>query len=455
MPQPESDDAQALQRVKAHTPAGTTLVVCGGMYTCRTWEGAKAKLQHYRRRQPEETPLYRIVYHGRDELPRIWEERFQQTYGVLRDEVLETFDEYLNCGLLQHGAARVYCDTCKHSLLVAFSCKKRGVCPSCNAKRAVKFGEHLYDSVLERVPHRHCGFTLPKRLRVFFRYDRELNTILFQAAAEALRAVLGTDSRTPALVLTLQTAGEALNFNPHLHGLLADGTFDAAGNFAPFPAIDTERMAEHFRDRVLSELVTRGLITDEVPAQILSQEHSGFGAWVGEPFEEADRTRFVARYIERGPLSLEKLSITDDIVAYTTSDGVTQEFDALEFLALLSCHIPKPYESVTRYYGWYSCRRRGERAKHAPVPDESATQEHRTEPSVSWAACMKRVFEIDPLECPRCKSQMRIVAFLTNEREILKIADALRIPHAQAPPKIPRPPQLEYFNHFPPDDFSA
>jgi hypothetical protein len=63
---------------------------------------------------------------------------------------------------------------------------------------------------------------------------------------------------------------------------------------------------------VLAELVTRGLITDEVPAQILSQEHSGFGAWVGDPFTEEDRTRFVARYIERGPLSLEKLSITDD-----------------------------------------------------------------------------------------------------------------------------------------------
>ncbi|WKZ58013.1 MAG: transposase [Bdellovibrionota bacterium] len=269
----------------------------------------------------------------------------------------------LNCGLLQHGAARVYCDACKHSLLVAFSCKKRGLCPSCNAKRAVKFGEHLYDSVLEKVPHRHCGFTLPKRLRVYFRYDRSLNNILFQAAANAVHSVLGSDTQTTALVLTLQTAGEALNFNPHLHGLLADGIFDAAGNFTPYTAIDTERIAEHFMDGVLAELISRGLITDDVPAQILSQEHSGFGAWVGDPFTDEDRTRFVARYIERGPLSLEKLSITDDIVSYTTNDGATHEFDTLEFLALMSCHIPKPYESITRYYGWYSCRARGSALK--------------------------------------------------------------------------------------------
>jgi hypothetical protein len=424
------------------------------MYTCRNWEHGKSKLQHYRRRQPEESPLYRIVYHGRDELPRVWEDRFQPTYGVLRDEVLETFDEYLNCGLLQHGAARVYCDTCKHSLLVAFSCKKRGVCPSCNAKRAVKFGEHLYDSVLERVPHRHCGFTLPKRLRVYFRYDRSLLDILFKAAASAVQAVRESDTQIPALILTAQTAGEALNFNPHLHGLLADGTFDEEGVFTPFAAIDTARIAEHFRDSVLAELVTRGLITDEVPAQILSQEHSGFGAWVGDPFMEEDRTRFVARYIERGPLSLEKLSITDDIVSYATSDGVTHEFDALEFLALLSCHVPKPYESITRYYGWYSCRTRGERAKRRVPPESVEPQEQHHTTSLAWATCMKRVFEIDPLECPRCKGTMRIIAFLTDEREILKIADSLRIPRAQGPPKIRRPPPQEFFDDIPPEDFA-
>lgn len=75
-------------------------------------------------------------------------------------------------------------------------------------------------------------------------------------------------------------------------------------------------------------------------------------------------------------------------------------------------------------------------------------------PSVSWATCIKRIFEIDPLECPRCKGQMRIIAFLTDEREILTIADSLRIPRAQAPPKIPRPPPQEFFDDLPPDDFA-
>lgn len=93
--------------------------------------------------------------------------------------------------------------------------------------------------------------------------------------------------------------------------------------------------------------------------------------------------------------------------------------------------------------------------KRAPVAGSTVTEEPHKAPSVSWATCMKRFFEINPLECPRCKGQMRILAFLTNEQEITRIADALRIPRAQAPPKIPKPPEQEFFDPFPPDDFSA
>lgn len=114
---------------------------------------------------------------------------------------------------------------------------------------------------------------------------------------------------------------------------------------------------------------------------------------------EAERTKFVARYIERGPISLEKLTIQDDIITYTTKDERTHEFDAMEFLALLSCHIPKPYESITRYYGWYSCRARGERKKRIPVQD-SPPPESKGRPSLTWAQCFKRIYEINPLACP-------------------------------------------------------
>ncbi|MCB0332126.1 MAG: transposase zinc-binding domain-containing protein [Bdellovibrionales bacterium] len=312
-----------------------------------TWDKVKDKCQHYKRRKPDQSELYRLVYHCRDKLEFLWEEHYQRTYGVLRDEVLKALDEYLNCGLLEHGAVRVYCDSCKHSLLVAFSCKRRGICPSCGTKRAINFAEHLHGSVLEDVPHRHVVFSLPKRLRPFFRYDRSLSGILFKSAWRSINETLSGGGERAALILTLQTAGEALNWNPHLHGLLADGKFGQDGELDHFENIDCEQIQQRFSELVLSEFSKKELIDDGVMSQILSQEYSGFSFWCGDAFDDAESERFVARYVERGPISLEKLAVEDDLVIYTTKDGKAHEFSALDFLALLTSHIPNTYESIT------------------------------------------------------------------------------------------------------------
>lgn len=49
---------------------------------------------------------------------------------------------YLESGILAHGFARDLCDGCGHDFLFAFSCKGRGVCPSCNTLRWVDTAAH-------------------------------------------------------------------------------------------------------------------------------------------------------------------------------------------------------------------------------------------------------------------------------------------------------------------------
>ena len=69
---------------------------------------------------------------------------------------------------------------------------------------------------------------------------------------------------------------------------------------------------------------------------------------------------------------------------------------------------------------------------------------------------MKRIYEIDPLECPKCKSQMRIIAFIRDNKEIEKIMDSMGIPKAQAPPPIPKYVEPESFDvgpEYSTDDF--
>ncbi len=73
--------------------------------------------------------------------------------------------KYLECGIFAHGFARARCDDCGHDYFVAFSCKGRGVCPSCNNRRMVETAAHLGDHVFPRLPVRQRVVSVPKRLR--------------------------------------------------------------------------------------------------------------------------------------------------------------------------------------------------------------------------------------------------------------------------------------------------
>ena len=66
---------------------------------------------------------------------------------------------------VQYIFARARCGDCGHDFLVAFSCKGRGVCPSCNARRMAETAAHLTDHVFPRLPVRQWVLSVPKRLR--------------------------------------------------------------------------------------------------------------------------------------------------------------------------------------------------------------------------------------------------------------------------------------------------
>jgi hypothetical protein len=68
--------------------------------------------------------------------------------------VVDEFYASLQCGILAHGCVRLGCDTCPHQMLLAFSCKKRGFCPSCAGRRMAQQAAHLVEEVIPWVPAR-------------------------------------------------------------------------------------------------------------------------------------------------------------------------------------------------------------------------------------------------------------------------------------------------------------
>ena len=104
----------------------------------------------YVRHRPEKTLLYQVI---QEYWPEFRTELTSQDKS-LPAYVIKEFDEYLKCGRLEHGFLRVRCDSCHAEKLVAFSCKKRGFCPSCGARRMVDSAALLVDDILPHQPMR-------------------------------------------------------------------------------------------------------------------------------------------------------------------------------------------------------------------------------------------------------------------------------------------------------------
>ena len=96
------------------------------------------------------------------------------------DFVKEEFDAFLECGILAHGFLRLRCADCTHEKLVAFSCKPRGFCPACGARRMAETAAHLVDYVIPRVPVWQWVLSFPIPLRLLFAAHPELLTPVLQ-----------------------------------------------------------------------------------------------------------------------------------------------------------------------------------------------------------------------------------------------------------------------------------
>jgi hypothetical protein len=113
------------------------------------------------RHRPEATLLYQLVERH---YPAFREMR-AEAGRPLPDYIEQEFDAYLKCGRLEEGVPRVRCETCHAEKLVAFSCKKRGFCPSCAARRMAETAALLVDQVLPERPLRQWVLSLPHALR--------------------------------------------------------------------------------------------------------------------------------------------------------------------------------------------------------------------------------------------------------------------------------------------------
>ena len=386
----------------------------------------------YQPRDPHVSDLWQLLDQHFDTFRQVYDERYQDKYGYWRPIVQQSVAAFLKCGDLQEGFARVRCPDCKHEMFVAFSCKQRCTCPSCHQKRTLLTALHVAEEVCSPVAHRQVVLTIPKRLRVHTRFDRQLLGKLSSRAWTCLKAearrLLGREDVVPGMIAAIQTHGELLHWHPHIHVLITCGAWTPEGDFLELPEFDMERLLVAWQEAVFELYLAEEKVEPEVVENMRTWQHSGFSVDQSVFLPAGDQAGIerLIQYMTRCPFSLSRLvkvSDTGQIVYQAEKQacrafpdpqgdgiraGVKRNFQILpplDFLAEFTQHIPPKGSHLIRYYGWYSNKSRGVRKKaQAAVSDEPSSEEPTTSRSrQAWAMLIKRVYEVDPLCCVRVR----------------------------------------------------
>ena len=366
-----------------------------------------AQTAEYRPRKPQDTLLHRLV---REHLASFVAYTEAPRAAPLPRYVKDAFERYLACGDFSQGFVRCHCDACQNDVLVAFSCKPRGLCPSFSARRMCDVAANVPFAILPSTPVRQWVLSLPFELRGLAATKPDVLTALgrinaFEVERVTKRLADVAGAATGSISFP-QRFGGSLNLHVHFHLLAAFAVFERHGDGvriheAPPPAkADVDDVARRVHDRALAWL-RRHRYLEERPAEDRSNEPAtetlidalarlalAGGTFVCRPFPAAERAgdedmdrkepRFSAtcngfdvpfavrvealdderrerlvRYCARPPFALSRIELMKDgRVAYrlkTPRRGKTHRvMTPVEFLARLAILVPARRSTLGR-----------------------------------------------------------------------------------------------------------
>jgi len=232
-------------------------------------------IPRYARRRPELTPCYKII---QEHLSTFIAER-EAEGRPLPDYVTQEFEAYLKCGISAYGFLRLQCETCDEEKIVAFSCKRRGFCPSCCARRQAEAAAHLVDEVLPLIPYRQFVLSFPIPLRYWLHSNRQLYAKVHAIVIGEIHryyidkarreGIKDSDTMGPGSISFTQRWGSALNLNPHMHVLCPDGVYtrvNGRASFRPAEAISDDEVAtlvEAIAHKIMRFLQKKGYLSKD------------------------------------------------------------------------------------------------------------------------------------------------------------------------------------------------
>ena len=379
----------------------------------------------YRRREPEKEPLYQVLAGH----PETFLQHTRTSEHQLPLHVEKEMRAYLECGILAYGFVRARCEDCGAIRAVAFSCKKRGFCPSCCGRRMADTAARLVDGVYVD------GEEAPVFVAAPPWSDQAVQQIVETSARRIIRSYTkrGLLDDTAADRLADEEPVLAALTAASVRGLIATGA--RAG----------QRLRRALRDPAIG-----------VRTASLCFASRGFSLHAATRTAGPDRRGLerLCRYVARPPLATRRLRLLASqrlCFALKTpwSDGTSHLLlSPMELLEKLAALVPPPRLHLLRYHGLLAprARGRGRIVPAKPVEESTAADRASSVPPCAhrlrWATLLARVLGADLSACAACGGRLRIIAALTDPASIRTYLEGVGLP-AMPPPRAPPQPQFE------------
>ena len=351
-------------------------------------------------------------------LQTIFSDHFEYIQYILRPgkNVMDNINRMIHCHDPSYGGAFFGCPHCGNLKFVPFSCKSR-FCPSCgnmyNQKRAFRMS-----SKLVFCSHRHCVFTIPEELRIFFLKNHSLLNCLFHSVRDVILRMFfklnKSENFTPGFICVLHTFGRDLKWNPHIHALISEG---GAGNFTPWRPnthFDYDFLRLAFRKVLLDKLSSKlGDSFKRLKNQLYKDHPDGFYVRAKPNLCSPDITiKYISRYLGRPVIATSRIDSYDgNFVSFhyqrhEDHKTITEYIPVIDFIKRLIIHIPDKHFKMVRYYGIYAKHHKQEKNLRKCLSPQKQQYLSRL---LDWRNSILLTFGYDPLRCPECGTSMLVL----------------------------------------------
>ena len=333
-----------------------------------------------------------------------------------RPAVIENVNKMIHCGDSSHGGAMYGYPHCGNLKFVPFRCKSR-FCPSCGNKYNLLRSFHMSCKLVACV-HRHCVFTIPEELRIYFLKDRSLLNCLFHSVRDVVLRMFSkmnkTENFTPGLICVLHTFGRDLKWNPHIHALISEG---GAGNITPWRPVkhfDYNFLRNAFRKVLLEQLTSCiGPSFHKVKNEMYAKHSQGFYVRAKPNLCTPDITiKYISRYLGRPVIATSRIdaydggNVTFHYTRHEDNKTITETVPALNFIQRLIVHIPEKHFKMLRYYGIYAKHHKQEKLLRKCISEKKRVFLKSIQ---DWRNSILLSFGYDPLCCSECGTSMLVL----------------------------------------------